>query len=320
MFAIVFSDPGNLAGPLGATLLRDLKVALWEWSAAIDYPSVTVHLSVVDTIPTADTAGEVGGVINMRINPAYFRQYVDPNPDYLPGDPIAPGKDAPDYWALHELGHGFGINREAMAPWLSTDASGVTYFTGPSAVAVFGRPVPITSDGEKGHLGNAGDDALLHDIMSGTPHSRNYQQVISAVDLAILRDVGVAMAPAKSDELVGLYLATFGRPPDAEGLAYWEQRREAGMPLAQIAQSFMEHSEAQALSSGARLVEDVYQHVFGRAADSAGLAYWSDALASGQVHEGQFVLAVLQGAQGEDARHIGHAADEYAISLIGLAP
>ena len=319
MFATVFSDPGNLAGPLGATLLRDLKIALWEWSSAIEHATVTVHLSVVDTIATADTAGEMDGVINMRINPAYFRKYADQNPAWLR--------------AIRSPRQGrAGLLGAARAgPRIRHQPRGHGALVGDSGRRrdLFHRPH------RRGRLWPAGTDhqrrrerppgkcrrrwtALRHHVRH--PHLRNYEQVISPIDLAILRDEGVVPASPKPAGLVELYLATFGRAPDAAGLAYWQQRLDAGMPLPAIAQSFTEQPEAQALFSGARLIENTYQHVLGRAADLAGLTYWTNALASGQVHEGQFVLAMIEGAQGDDARHIEHAADEYAVSVIGVVP
>jgi hypothetical protein len=66
------------------------------------------------------------------------------------------------------------------------------YFTGPAAEAVNGGPVAVTTlaNGEAySHLANSDSDPNAHDLMSGlgiTPGD-----TISAIDLAILQDVGV---------------------------------------------------------------------------------------------------------------------------------
>jgi hypothetical protein len=104
----------------------------------------------------------------------------------------------------HELTHGFGflslVNpstgsyQGSINEWdtfLSFGSSGV-YFTGPAAETVNGGPVVITTlnNGEAySHLSNSPSDPNAEDLMSGlglTPGA-----TISAVDLAILQDIGV---------------------------------------------------------------------------------------------------------------------------------
>jgi hypothetical protein len=48
-------------------------------------------------------------------------------------------------------------------------------------------------------------------------------------------------------------------------------------------------------------VENVYRNLFGHAADSGGLAYWSGQIESGSVGLNAAVLAIANGAQGSDA-------------------
>ncbi len=305
---VTLSDPANLGGDLDASFIRYAGMAWQEWSVKLALPSSTaIDIIVTDAIPTAAATYAWGGDVEISINPAYYRTYADLNPAYLPGDPTTPGKDAPDYVFLHELGHALFENNNrfddgmAMSNWayyVST-IDGRPYFTGPHAEAVYGGPVPLTQDGYNGHLATPQDDRLKLDIMSGIAPDRSREQVISSVNLASALDCYLALNP-----LTELYVATFGRMPDAGGLAYWQGRLDAGMTLGEIAQSFFAQPEAQAAFAGGNLVETVYQHTLGRAPDAAGFAYWTAELESGHVREGEFVLAIINGAQGADMVHL----------------
>ncbi len=307
-------------GTVDPLIVRDVRMGIAELAQVVDLGAI--YLSEDPTVQTAQTELVTGG-LNMRVNPTYFASVTDLNPTWLPGDPIAPGKDAPDYMGMHETLHEwFNPGNPAFAALTTTVRVGSTntfdlYFNGPEAVAVNGGPVPIDQWGHilGGHQG---------DIMSGEwPTYRDRPQELSNVDLAILRDVG-ALAPvsdATSNHLAALYAATLGRAADAGGLAYWQHQLDAGMPLAAIASSFFAQPEAQALYANKpteALVEAVYHNTLGRAPDSAGEAYWSKALSTGAVDPGQFVLAIINGAQGTDAAHLQHAVDEYVISTVGI--
>jgi hypothetical protein len=239
--------------------------------------------------------------MDIQIDPAYLRAWTDLNPDWRPGEPITPGRDYQPYWAMHEIGHGLGMidGYGHYDRLVSAGSDGLSYFTGLNAVAAYGGPVPLTDDDHGAHLGNGPADGLTNDVMSGRPNGREFVYQISAVDAAIAMDLGFHPATG----IPALYTATFSRAPDAAGLAYWQQRFDAGMTLPQIAQSFFDQPEAQAVLGG-DIVSAVYHNALGRAPDPAGYAYWSGELESGRVQEGEFVLAIINGAQGEDAVHL----------------
>ncbi len=113
---------------------------------------------------------------------------------------------------LHEFGHAFGFNgwRDGMTgalpgDYLSTfDAlvdeltlpGGNLTFGGAHAVGLYGAPVPLTQ-GLYGHLGNWGPLAgaeLQADLMNGLYFVRGSRYAISALDLAVLRDLGLPIA------------------------------------------------------------------------------------------------------------------------------
>jgi hypothetical protein len=134
--------------------------------------------------------------------------YFDPNP--AAGDNIAsvaPSKYDAITIFEHEITHGLGFislrdpstgtlgSVETEFDHYSTmTSSGADYFTGPAAEAVYGGPVPITTlhNGEQySHLGNNPSGPLANDLMSGIGVMNGVTHSVSALDLAILRDIGV---------------------------------------------------------------------------------------------------------------------------------
>jgi len=101
--------------------------------------------------------------------------------------------------------------------------------------------------------------------------------------------------------LVQLYVATFGRAPDAAGMAYWVNQISTGaMTLEQTAKSFFVQPEAQSwyppTQATGDFIDTVYQNVLNRASDSAGKDYWTTQLNTGAVDKATFVLAIINGA------------------------
>ncbi len=121
--------------------------------------------------------------------------------------------------------------------------------------------------------------------------------------LALLFVSTLLNATTPTDESVTkLYIATFDRAPDASGLDYW---LKSGLSTEGIARSFFEQTETKEkypdeLSNG-DFINQVYDNLFGRASDSEGFAYWLTELDSGHITRDVFMLAVLNGAKGDDA-------------------
>jgi len=102
------------------------------------------------------------------------------------------------------------------------------------------------------------------------------------------------------NKIVELYVATFNRAPDADGLAYWVGRFEAGMSLTNIARSFFDQPETQSVYGAldaSEIVTRVYDNVLNRAPDAAGLAYWTNELTTGKVSRSDLILAVINAAK-----------------------
>jgi hypothetical protein len=112
------------------------------------------------------------------------------------------------------------------------------------------------------------------------------------------------MATVNETEVQKLYVAYFSRPADVAGLAYWVNvlnTNPTGYQL--ISASFAASAEYKATYAGmnsSATVNAVYQHLFGRAAEAAGVDYWSKLLDQKAITIDNVVTQVAGGAQGND--------------------
>lgn len=107
------------------------------------------------------------------------------------------------------------------------------------------------------------------------------------------------MAVTQAD-LEKLYLAYFGRPADFDGLVYYTT---GNWDIWQVAQGFSESPESQALYGpgfNAGVINNIYNNLFNRDAEPAGLLYWSQQVASGALSPAGAALGILLGAQNAD--------------------
>ena len=133
---------------------------------------------------------------------------------------------------VHELGHAFGFNgwRDGVTGelpggyastfdvWVSpqiVEGQSVLAFTGPSATALYGGPVPLTV-GSYAHLGNPaplpGTD-LIPDLMNGVAFTRGTRYHITPLDLAMLRDLESTLPSGVADLTGGLRAAPMLEAP-----------------------------------------------------------------------------------------------------------
>ncbi len=108
---------------------------------------------------------------------------------------------------------------------------------------------------------------------------------------------------ATQTNVTKLYIATFDRAPDSAGLDYWVV--SSGLSLEGIAQSFFDQDETKTKYPDGYTTEEfiasIYTNLFKRSADTAGSAYWTAELESGNISNSVFILAVVNGAQADDA-------------------
>jgi hypothetical protein len=105
------------------------------------------------------------------------------------------------------------------------------------------------------------------------------------------------------EQVAKLYVATFNRAPDAAGLEFWVNDSFGGNPtLEMIASSFFDQPETQAKYAGMDYTEMVtlmYQNLFERDPDQAGLAYWVNELESGKFTPDLLIKTLIDGAEAE---------------------
>jgi hypothetical protein len=111
------------------------------------------------------------------------------------------------------------------------------------------------------------------------------------------------MADTNTTLIQALYVAYFGRPADYAGLQYWTDAMAKTTSLSDIAIGFGNSAEYQATYSGmdaSALIDTVYEHLFGRHAEAAGIAYWANLLSQNSVTVDDIVAAVAANTQGND--------------------
>ncbi|MEO1954901.1 MAG: DUF4214 domain-containing protein, partial [Campylobacterales bacterium] len=108
------------------------------------------------------------------------------------------------------------------------------------------------------------------------------------------------------EQVAELYIATFGRAPDAAGLDYWTGEVVNGnLDLDGVAKSFFDQEEAQTMygnSSNEDFVISVYENALGRTdidASDEGVQYWVNELNEGKYSKDGFIKTVLDGAKAE---------------------
>ena len=101
-----------------------------------------------------------------------------------------------------------------------------------------------------------------------------------------------------------VYLAFFGRPADPAGLAFWsKQLAENNGDLRAITPFFASSEEAQVrfgTDTVTSRIGEIYEQLFNRTPDAAGLAFWANAVEQGHATLADVSIAILNGAQGTD--------------------
>ena len=101
-----------------------------------------------------------------------------------------------------------------------------------------------------------------------------------------------------------LYVAYFNRPADTLGLNYWVSVVAAnGGSTALVSAAFASSAEYAATYAGmstAARVDAIYNNLFGRSAEPAGLTYWGQLIESGRISISNAVTQIANGAQGTD--------------------
>lgn len=125
---------------------------------------------------------------------------------------------------------------------------------------------------------------------------------------------------ATATQIHQLYVAYFNRAADPAGLAYWTS---TGASAEAIAAAFGSSKQVEtaanfklindptlvnSVTGRSEFIDQVYNNLFGHKPDAAGKDYWDAQLAQGKVSVSQFIVAVINGAQGDDAAIVANKA------------
>ncbi|MEW7849697.1 DUF4214 domain-containing protein [Massilia aurea] len=109
---------------------------------------------------------------------------------------------------------------------------------------------------------------------------------------------------ANTIDIQQLYVAYFNRPADAAGLTYWSGVLDTNPnALQDISRAFAASAEYRAEyvgDSNREIVDEVYENLFNRDADAAGLNYWTDLLNRNIVTIDNVVAEISAAAVGND--------------------
>ena len=112
------------------------------------------------------------------------------------------------------------------------------------------------------------------------------------------------MATDFTTQVEQLYVAYFSRPADTAGLSFWSNILATTPNGYQtISANFAASSEYKSTYAGmdnGAVVNAVYEHLFGRDAESAGVTYWANLLNQKAITIDNVVTSIANGAQGTD--------------------
>ncbi len=117
------------------------------------------------------------------------------------------------------------------------------------------------------------------------------------------------------------YFAYYGRVPDLGGLTWWAQQLvQQGGSLSAIMEAFgtsTEFTEIYGLLSSEDLVRGLYQQALGRSADTDGLNWYANELASQRMSLQTIALQLLDGAQNADVTTVDNKllAAQYYVTV-----
>lgn len=125
--------------------------------------------------------------------------------------------------------------------------------------------------------------------------------------------------PISATDLNKAYLAYFGRPADLTGKTYF-----ATLEQADVIKAFDASAESKALygNDTAAKVNAIYNNLFNRDAEPAGLVYWTTLINQGRVTPAGAAFSILNGALGTDATAVSNklAASAAFVTAMDTTP
>ena len=114
-----------------------------------------------------------------------------------------------------------------------------------------------------------------------------------------------ALTDPLADSMFKAYIAYFGRPADPAGLQFWVDKiNQSGSTVTDMVNNFgnsIEYKNLYSQSSSQTIVNSLYQHLFNRDAEPAGLKFWSDFLDKGTFTLSNIAFTIVNSAQNSDS-------------------
>lgn len=108
-------------------------------------------------------------------------------------------------------------------------------------------------------------------------------------------------AADRTAAITRMYQAALGREPEQNGLHFWINNLQHGVPLADLATGFLSSPEFAARFgtglSNSDFVTRIYQNVLARDPEPNGLAFWRGNLDSNQMTRGQVLAGISESAE-----------------------
>lgn len=119
----------------------------------------------------------------------------------------------------------------------------------------------------------------------------------AARDVTARFDASASAPSAQAVEVSQLYVALFGRAPEADGLNYWVGRRTAGDTQVQVANNMYGVAPSRAFypasATSREIIASFYRNVLGRTAEASGLDFWTGKLSAPGATPGSVIAEMI---------------------------
>lgn len=271
-------------------MLYDVAAIQYLYGANMNYHSGDDTYVFKPSQPVIEALWDAGGFNTLDFSAFAANQTLDLNPGGI--NNLAGGSGA----TVVEICYGVSIQEVVLGSGNNTVTAGPALRT---VIGGSGTDVVIMKEGAYRFDQQTPATTLTLQHVANVASGNHYVTNIAPQDIAS------GLVHGEASGIAQLYLASFGRAPDADGLDYWLQQEYTGKTsLQQMTASFVSSSEYQARfpvsTDATALVTAVYKNVFSRTPDTGGLNYWVNALNSGAQTPQSLILNMLGSAQNSD--------------------
>jgi hypothetical protein len=152
-----------------------------------------------------------------------------------------------------------------------------------------------------------------------------YSYAPGVADTAIAAEAKLPAIPQLADPqamiLEKAYIAYYGRPADPAGLAFWVDAVKKTGSVTDMVNLFGNSDEYHHLysqASSTTIVNSLYEHLFNREAETAGLNFWAQNLDAGKITLANVAFELVNGAQSTDLTILNEkisAATAFTVAL-----